>query len=117
MRIPRCSKMTLPYNLSAMTSETPTPSLPSPLRCLSGSAIAGVMAYMMYWMANKIAISFAAKPVAGKTDAAINIAVALRTLLVGMTCLGTAVFTIVCVGLIILAIKVALNPTPSSPTP
>jgi Protein of unknown function (DUF3082) len=41
----------------------------------------------------------------------------VRTLLVGMTSLGTAVFTIVSVGLILLAIKVAFNPTPSSPSP
>jgi choline-glycine betaine transporter len=100
-----------------MTLETPKESLPSPLRCLTGSAIAGVMAYMMYWMANKIAISFASKPITGKTDAAVNIAVAVRTLLVGMTSLGTAVFTIVSVGLILLAIKVAFNPTSSSPSP
>jgi Protein of unknown function (DUF3082) len=100
-----------------MTSETPLNTLPSPLRCLSGATVAGVMAAMMYWMANKIATNFAARPVQGNSTAAINIAVAVRTLLVGMTSLGTAVFSIVCVGLIILAIKIALGHAQAPPTP
>jgi Protein of unknown function (DUF3082) len=92
-----------------MPAETPIPPLPSPLRCLSGSAIAGVMAFMMYLLTSKIAVSFARTPVSGKSQAAANIAVAVRTLVTGMTALGTSVFGIVSLGLIVLAVKVAFS--------
>jgi hypothetical protein len=117
MWYPPWSKMTEMLDCPTMTSETPINSLPSPARCLSGSAIAGVMAFMMYWMANKIAMNFAARPVHGNSTAAINIAVAVRTLLVGMTSLGTAVFSIISLGLIVLAVKIALGRAQSPPTP
>jgi hypothetical protein len=99
-----------------MTNEPAPNNLPSPLRCLSGALVAGVMAFFLYTMTSKIATTFAAKPVQGKSDAAMNIAVAVRTLLVGMTSLGTAVFTIIGVGLILLALKIAFGRANSSPT-
>jgi hypothetical protein len=96
-----------------MTEETPLetlePPLPSPLRCLSGAAIAGVMTLMLYWLTSKIATSFAHTPVTGTSAAAANISVAVRTLVTGMTALGTGVFGIVSLGLIVLAVKVALT--------
>jgi hypothetical protein len=96
-----------------MTEETPPPTLepplPSPMRCLSGAAIAGVMALMLYWLTVKIATSFANTPVPGNSQAAANISVAIRTLVTGMTALGTGVFGIVSLGLIVLAVKVALT--------
>jgi hypothetical protein len=92
-----------------MPEETAELPLPSPLRCLTGSAIAGAMAFMMYLLTSKIAVSFARTPVSGKSQAAVNISVAVRTLVTGMTALGMSVFGIVSLGLIALAVKVALS--------
>jgi Protein of unknown function (DUF3082) len=79
------------------------------MRCLSGAAIAGVMTTMMYWLTSKIALSFAHTPVTGTSQAAANISVAVRTLVTGMTALGTGVFGIVTLGLIVLAVQVAFS--------
>jgi Protein of unknown function (DUF3082) len=92
-----------------MTESTPEVPLPSSLRCLTGSAIAGIMAFMMYLLTSKIAASFARTPVSGKSQAAVNISIAVRTLVTGMTALGMSVFGIVSLGLIALAVKVAFS--------
>ncbi len=92
-----------------MPEPTSNPPLPSPMRCLSGAAIAGVMTTMMYWLTSKIALSFAHTPVTGTSQAAANISVAVRTLVTGMTALGTGVFGIVTLGLIVLAVQVAFS--------
>ncbi len=95
-----------------MTQQTtPENSLPSPFRCLTGSLIAGVMSFAMYTMTSNIATTFATKPMGHKTTMAINIATAVRTLVVGSTALATAVFGIIAVGLVALAIQVARNGT------
>ena len=91
-----------------MTTSSET-TLPTPLRCLTGSLIAGVMSIAMYTMTSKIATTFATKPMIQKTNMANNIAAALRTLVVGSTALGAAVFGIISVGLVGLAIQVAFS--------
>lgn len=98
-----------------MTQTTPPQTtLPSPLRCLTGSLIAGMMSIAMYTMTSKIATTFATKPMIQKTNMAVNIATAVRTLVVGSTALGAAVFGIIAIGLIGLAIQVAFSKTRSS---
>jgi Protein of unknown function (DUF3082) len=93
-----------------MTQITPPePTLPTPLRCLTGSLIAGAMSIALYAMTSKIAITFATKPMVQKTTMANNIAAAVRTLVVGSTALGAAVFGIIAIGLIGLAIQVAFS--------
>ncbi len=89
---------------------TPTEnSLPSPLRCLTGSLIAGAMSLALSTMTSNIATTFATKPMSHKTTMAVNIATAVRTLVVGSTALGAAVFGIIAVGLVALAVQVALS--------
>jgi Protein of unknown function (DUF3082) len=100
-----------------MPETTPNPPLPTPMRSLSGAAIAGVMTTMMYWLTSKIALSFAHTPVTGTSQAAANISVAVRTLVTGMTALGTGVFGIVTLGLIVLAVQVAFSKKNESGTP
>ena len=98
-----------------MTQTTPPETIPTtPLRCLTGSLIAGMMSIAMYTMTSKIAITFATKPMIQKTTMANNIAAAVRTLVVGMTALGTAIFGIIAIGLVALAIQVALKKQPST---
>jgi Protein of unknown function (DUF3082) len=88
---------------------SPENNLPTPLRCLTGSLIAGIMSIAMYTMTSKIATTFATKPMIQKTNMAINIATAVRTLVVGSTALGAAVCAIISIGLIGLAIQVAFS--------
>jgi hypothetical protein len=93
---------------------SPENTLPTPLRCLTGSLIAGVMSIGMYTMTSKIATTFATKPMIQKTNMAINIATAVRTLVVGSTALGAAVCGIISIGLIGLAIQVAFTKSRSN---
>jgi hypothetical protein len=88
---------------------SPQPTLPTPLSCLTGSIIAGVMSFALYTMTSNIATTFATKPMGHKTTMAINIATAVRTLVVGSTALGAAVFGIIAVGLVGLAVQVAFS--------
>lgn len=98
-----------------MTQTTPPETnLPSPLRCFTGSLIAGVMSFALYTMTSNIATTFATKPMSHKTTMAVNIATAVRTLVVGSTALGAAVFGIIAVGLIALGIQVAFSKKESS---
>jgi hypothetical protein len=92
----------------------PETTLPSPLRCLTGSLIAGTMSIAMYTMTSKIATTFATRPMVQKTNMAVNIATAVRTLVVGSTALGAAVLGIIAIGLVALAIQVAFNKQPSA---
>ena len=98
------------YKFTTMTQTTPSETtLPSPLRCWTGSLIAGVMSFALYIMTINIATTFATNPMGHKTTMAVNIATALRTLVVGSTALGTAVLGIISVGLIALGVQVALT--------
>lgn len=93
-----------------MTQTTPPEvTLPSPLKCLTGALIAGTMSLGMYAMTSRIATTFATKPMVQKTNMAVNIATAVRTLVVGSTALGAAVSGIIAIGLIGLAIQVAFS--------
>lgn len=99
-----------------MTNPTPTknPSdpnsnLPSPFRCLLGSLIAGAMASGGYFLTHSIAQSFAGKPIQSDNITVINITVAVRTLVVGISTLATGVFSLIALGLFALAIQVTIQ--------
>ncbi|MGB7441925.1 MAG: DUF3082 domain-containing protein [Coleofasciculaceae cyanobacterium] len=98
-----------------MTNQTPTPTqedkqtLPSPLRCLTGALISGGLAFVLYSLTSSIAQTFASKPLSSTNTTAINISIAVRTLVVGVSTLATAVCGIVTVGLIALAIQVFIQ--------
>ena len=99
-----------------MTQTTPPETtLPSPFKCLTGALIAGTMSIAMYTLTSKIATTFATKPMVQKTNMAINIAAALRTLVVGSTALGAVTCGIIAIGLIGLAIQVAFSKPESDP--
>ncbi len=89
---------------------TPTETtLPSPLNCAIGAAIAGVMSFALCTMTSNIATTFATRPMEHKTTMAVNIATAVRTLVVGSTALGAAVCGIIAVGLVALGIQIAIT--------
>ncbi len=112
-------------------TKPPTPSaepavMPSPLNCVISAAIAGGISIALYRLTLAIAANFADKPLPTTNGIALNLAVATRTLVVGVSAMGTGVFGIVSLGLVLLAGQLVLqrlrspaaspaNPTPSAP--
>lgn len=95
-----------------MTVPSPTPtqpqpqrSDPTPVRCFSGALIASPLAFGMYLLTAAIATTFAEKPVSMSNPLAANISVMVRTLVVGVCALGTAIFAIATIGLVALGIQ------------
>lgn len=81
----------------------------TPLRCLIGSGLAGVLSYAMYLMTIAIAQSFATHKIQSTSLIVQRISAAVRTLVVGMTTLGAGVFGLAAVGLLGLAIQLILQ--------
>jgi Protein of unknown function (DUF3082) len=96
-------------------SNTSSKALPGPLRCLSGSAVSGVLAIALYSLTSSIATNFASKPIESDNFTVVNITVAVRTLVVGVSALATGIFGLIAIGLAALAIQVLFK-TPTSPT-
>jgi hypothetical protein len=82
---------------------------PTPLRCFTGAVIAGGMATALYFLTASIAETFASKPLPSGNYLATNIAVAVRTLVVGMSSLGTGIFGIAALGLVALGIQLLVQ--------
>lgn len=96
----------------ATPTENSTPSAPSrqstPLRCFTGALISGSLAIALYALTSSIARSFAGKPLPTGNVTTTNIAVAVRTLVVGMSTLATAIFAISALGLVALGIQLLI---------
>lgn len=87
-----------------MTDIPPTPISPTAkiLKCFSGSFMAGTIALLAYRLMVSIATTFAAKPIVSDNPAVMNLASAVRTLVVGMVALGAGVFGMAALGLFLL---------------
>lgn len=102
-------------NESTSTPETVTSSPTiaqrslSPWRCLSGAIISGGLTTVLYFLTASIAQAFAAKPIHSNNPMVLNIAVAVRTLVVGISTLGTGIFGLVSIGLVALAIQLSIQ--------
>lgn len=83
--------------------------LPGPWRCLSGSLIAGGIAIALYFLTTSIAESFATKPIHSHNPVAMSISATVRTLVLGMSTMATALFSLVAIGLIALAIQILIQ--------
>jgi hypothetical protein len=77
----------------------------TPLRCLTGSSISGLLAIAAYKLMMAIAQTYATKPINFSNPIAVNIASAVRTLIVGVTALAASILAMVTLGLCALAIK------------
>ena len=77
----------------------------TPLQCLTGAAISGSLGYLLYLLTTSIAATFAAKPLPSGNQFVMRIAAAIRSLVVSTVSLGTFVFAIVALGLMLLAIQ------------
>lgn len=82
---------------------------PTPLRCITGATISGGLAFAMYSLMIAIATTFASKPIHSDNQIVINIASAVRTLVVGVVALGMGIFSIVAIGLLALAIQLLIQ--------
>jgi hypothetical protein len=89
----------------AASPDRPTPSAeastPTPLRCITGALISGGIATLLYRLTLSIMETFANKPPSGNYIA-VNIAVAVRTLVMG-------IFAIAAVGLVALGIQLLVQ--------
>ncbi|HIK05276.1 MAG TPA: DUF3082 domain-containing protein [Trichormus sp. M33_DOE_039] len=91
------------------TTDTSTQGSASPLRCITGSIISGVMGYGLYSLMISIATTFAQKPIHSDNQLVIKITSAVRTLVVGIVALGSGVFAIVAIGLFALGVQLLLQ--------
>lgn len=89
---------------STETSETKA-TMPSPLSCLGGSVVAGAIAVVLYRLTTAIALSFASKGIHSDNMTAQRIAAAVRTLVVGLSTLGTGIFALAALGLFGLGVQ------------
>lgn len=103
-----------------MTNPTPLPkqdlkpaktpeTLPSFFNSITGAAISGTIAIALYFLTASIAQTFASKPLASSNPTAINISIAVRTLVVGMSTLATTIFAIIGLGLVFVSIYVLIQ--------
>ncbi|MUG94404.1 DUF3082 domain-containing protein [Scytonema sp. UIC 10036] len=81
----------------------------TPLRCIIGALISGALTYGLYSLMVGIVTTYANKPIASNSQLAANIASAVRTLVIGVTALGTGVFGIVTIGLLALAVQLVVQ--------
>jgi hypothetical protein len=87
------------------SGETP----PTPLRCVTGAAVSGGLATALYLLTRSIVDTFAHKPVPMGNAFATNIAIAVRTLVMGLSTLATALFAIATLGLLALAVQLLIQ--------
>ncbi|NEQ19639.1 MAG: DUF3082 domain-containing protein [Microcoleus sp. SIO2G3] len=90
-------------------AETQVQVQPTPLRCITGAVISGGLGYALYSLMIAIDTTFATKPIHSDNPMVVNIASAVRTLVVGVTALGAAIFGIVALGLLALALQLLVQ--------
>lgn len=87
----------------------PVASSAAPVRkifnCFSGALVAGGLAVLLYRLMLAIATTFAQKPLLSDNVTVINIASAVRTLVVGSVALGAGVFGLAGLGLFLLGLQ------------
>ena len=91
--------------------------LPGTLRCWMGSLMSGGLAIALYFLTASIAESFASKPIQSTNITVVNITVAVRTLVLGVSSLATGIFGLITVGLFALGIQVAIQRLKNPPLP
>ncbi len=89
------------------------PNSPSPAitlrNALLGALIAGGLSFPLYRLTQAIIARYAEQSLPDSNQTAATIAVAVRTLVMGMGVLATAVFILVAVGLLLLAMQTGIQ--------
>ncbi len=80
-----------------------------PLRALTGAIIAAILGILGYRMSAAIALSFANHPITSANHIVHNLSAAVRTLVVGMAALATGICTLIALGLVGLALQIAIQ--------
>jgi Protein of unknown function (DUF3082) len=84
----------------------------TPLRSLTGAAIAGGMTMLLYRLTTSVVESLMTHPTVSHSTIVMNLSAAVRTLVIGGMTMGTGIFGLVTVGLVALAFKLAVQPSP-----
>jgi len=113
--IPQLSTIDLSNETSPSQSDKSSLSPPTVVKCWTGSLMGAVIAYGCYQMTVAIATTYAAKPLLSHSVTTLNIAVAVRTLVVGICALGTGVFGLSALGLFALGIQILWRRASSHP--
>lgn len=96
-------------SLAPVTSSVVSRQEPSVVQCGLGAMVAGALAWGLYLLTRNIAVGFATHPVATTNMLTLKVAIAVRTLIVGMASLGTFVFGFVGLGLLALGVQLGLQ--------
>lgn len=91
------------------TPKSTKPVSVGPLRCITGAAISGGLATAGYFLTISIIQTFANKPIHSDNQLTVNIASAVRTLVIGIGALGTGIFAIATLGLLALAVQLLIQ--------
>lgn len=96
-------------------SNTPDPNTPdprqlkrqaTPFSAFCGSALAVLLALLLYRLTVSIAQTFATHPLQSSSQIAISFSTAVRTLVVGMGAMATGIFSVAALGLVGLAVQI-----------
>lgn len=98
-----------PANSSTNSSTDRGEVPPTPRRCFRGALLAGGLSFAMYGLNQAIIHALEGVPLPTKSVAAANIAVAVRTLVIGSSTLATAIFVIATLGLFALGIQLLIQ--------
>ncbi len=85
----------------------------TPLNCLFGATISASFAFALYNLTSAIAHSFATNPIVSQKPIVLRISSLVRSLVIGISSLGTFIFVFVAFGLILLAIQLLIQKKPS----
>ncbi len=80
----------------------------SPWRCLIGSFISSGFAIALYLLTSSIAQTLARTPIRSGNQYAMQIASAVRTLVIGMCALATGIFIMATLGLLALMVQIII---------
>ncbi|MCM0592397.1 MAG: DUF3082 domain-containing protein [Gloeotrichia echinulata IR180] len=92
-----------------MSDQNLTPQSATPLRAVIGAITSGGVGYALYSLMIAIATNFANKPIHSENVLVIRITSAVRTLVLGVTALGTGIFGVVAIGLLALGVQLWLQ--------
>lgn len=107
--------MSDPNTAPKTTSPESAVAPPSPWQCFGGSGVAASITVVLYKMTSAIALSFASKVIHTDNVTTQRISAAVRTLVVGLSALGTGIFGLAALGLLGLGIQLLLSRTSSAP--
>ncbi|WP_299414692.1 DUF3082 domain-containing protein [Acaryochloris sp. IP29b_bin.148] len=97
---------------SPSTEKSTTPSV---LRTMTGAILAGIIALPLAKLSSLIAQSFAEHPFTSDNQTALEISIALKTLVVGLSTLATGIFCVAALGLSALSIQILWQNLRSTP--